>query len=1185
MSKTRVLLAGLLVVSLSCCIAQPQKEPQKEPVHVTQRSTISLDGEWELLTVKGDLDVKQTRTNLWEKIQVPHYLWVEKDLHRAWYKCTFFGVKAPKTVLHFESVNFRCIVYVNNQFVGEHIGGYLPFEMDITEYIQETNELLVGVEDVTAVLTEDTLPDFLEGAPDSILYPVGSGFHLFGVWQSVSLKTYPSVYIEDIFVKTFYRTKKIELEITITNHDEIERTVRISNEILNEFAFLGKEMTLKPSETKGVILTQEWENPVLWSCENPHLYYLRTSLAENGDILDSVDTRFGFREFWSENGTFFLNGTPMNIRGSSKHLLGDPWTGDHKKDAEETMTRVKAVHSNALRLHANPYPEVFLDTADEHGILIIDESALWCLSNQYGLGSDAFWVNAQEHVKTLVKRDRNHPSLVIWSVENEILLCGGDREERCRSELVHLGDIMTQLDPTRPLMYEGDFDLPNADIINLHYPHEYPEWNVFPNEAYFLDNPTVIDTYPRKEFLWDRKKPLYIGEFLWIPPPSPHPHTIFFGDEVFTHSEAYRNKAKGEAWKMYIEAFRSQGVNGYCPWNVLEGGDYPTPLSDALIEVFQPFFGFIKEYTTHFFAGQQVERTVVVCNDTYKRKDVTITWSAAHDSGESALVLEPAQYAGITITFTAPYVEKRGSFELFISIMHDSDVYEIKKVYEVFPREKLTFKGRIALYDPVGETKKILDENQIEYELVNTLNISSAYDLFIIGYHALQEADIPTVGESLHHQFQGAIVCFEQETLYPFGLSLTDHDASITFERAPVFDLDDTDLRYWQNDNVVSKNDIAKPTSGAYIPLIDSGGSGGLEYVSLLEYHHEKGNSVFCQLLVTEKYDTEPMAHFLFQKVIEYALNTTWSPKTLGVMGESEFLDSLPVEYEKAHNFTHDVILVTEHVHPEELQDFVSEGGIAWLHGLEPEYINKIIDVRCEAVNSRDLPVVILEDELTTGLSNQEFYWTQEGTRWWVPLSPDIASYVISGTGTPLTDPCIITKVNYGKGFFIIDMLQWEYNNAQSTRIVSVLLTNLGIHMKPSGVTIQAEAMDIEEVHLGERGRHFYGFYTEGYLGTYVNFSHSGVYTFRVYAWADVADNEGAVLELFIDRESVGTIEVTATNVYTLECFVQKGVHEVGIAFTNDYWDPPEEDRNLYVDKIEISYGEQKNLLRDFAIL
>jgi len=184
-------------------VSQPSPAPLRTD---SQRSITSLDGEWELLKVKGTLDLAQTRMKRWEKIQVPHYLYVGENLHSAWYKCEFSGIKAPKVVLAFESVNFKCVVYINGQFAGEHTGGYLPFEIDITEYVRETNELLVGVEDVAAVLNKAIYPDLLEGTPDNITYPVGSGFHIFGIWQSVSIKTYPSVYIKDVFLKSSYST-------------------------------------------------------------------------------------------------------------------------------------------------------------------------------------------------------------------------------------------------------------------------------------------------------------------------------------------------------------------------------------------------------------------------------------------------------------------------------------------------------------------------------------------------------------------------------------------------------------------------------------------------------------------------------------------------------------------------------------------------------------------------------------------------------------------------------------------------------------------------------------------------------------------------------------------------------------------------------------------------------------------
>ena len=217
----------IIVLFITCCINQPFLPEEDGPL----RRVISLDGEWELLK-STTLDIHRAKGD-WEKIRVPHNLSVRDGIHKAWYKCRFSGVNAPKVVLAFESVNFRCVVYLNKKLVGEHTGGYLPFEIDITKYVKETNELLVGVEGVTAVLKKETIPDFLgEGALDSILYPVGSGFHIFGIWQSVSIKTYPRLYVKDVFIKPSLKTKTLSVDITVTNEDTKQRTITIENEIV-----------------------------------------------------------------------------------------------------------------------------------------------------------------------------------------------------------------------------------------------------------------------------------------------------------------------------------------------------------------------------------------------------------------------------------------------------------------------------------------------------------------------------------------------------------------------------------------------------------------------------------------------------------------------------------------------------------------------------------------------------------------------------------------------------------------------------------------------------------------------------------------------------------------------------------------------------------------------------------------
>ncbi len=114
-----------------------------------------------------------------------------------------------------------------------------------------------------------------------------------------------------------------------------------------------------------------------------------------------------------------------------------------------------------------------------------------------------------------------------------------------------MGRLVKQWDPTRPIFYESDGDPGGvADCIGIHYPHEYPDFTCWPNEAYWLQKPAVIPHMflnGQKEFVWKQDKPLYVGEFLWIPSRDPSWHTVFFGDEAYRDYHRYRNLAKAEA--------------------------------------------------------------------------------------------------------------------------------------------------------------------------------------------------------------------------------------------------------------------------------------------------------------------------------------------------------------------------------------------------------------------------------------------------------------------------------------------------------------------------------------------------------------------------------------------------------------------------------------------------------------
>ena len=191
----------------------------------------------------------------------------------------------------------------------------------------------------------------------------------------------------------------------------------------------------------------------------------------------------------------------------------------------------------------------------------------------------------------------------MYSIENEIMLCGGERVSTTEKNLGDLGRYVKSLDPTRPIMFEGDDDPDGAaDVINLHYPYEFPAHVDYPNFADWLDGPAVLETYPRRIWEWSRAKPLYMGEFLWMFQQSSSGYTGLLGDSAY-EDDANR-RAKALAWGYQIEAYRKAGLAGIDPWTLWESGAFPNVLYDVVKEAYEPNAAFVDEYDSRFFSGQ-----------------------------------------------------------------------------------------------------------------------------------------------------------------------------------------------------------------------------------------------------------------------------------------------------------------------------------------------------------------------------------------------------------------------------------------------------------------------------------------------------------------------------------------------------------------------------------------------------
>ncbi len=460
-----------------------------------------------------------------------------------------------------------------------------------------------------------------------------------------------------------------------------------------------------------VTLKCAWLNPPLWSHVDPHLLFLRSQLG-TGDVLR---TRFGFREFWVEGDRFYLNGAPLN-------LLATSWWPPHDVMDRAAIRRrwetVKKIGCVVFRTHTQPWPALHYEVADEVGLLMIIEGAIWNDDETYRIYDPQFWENYAAHLRAMVNQHKNNPSVVMWSLENEFF--GGRLNDAspAKKDLVRMGKLVKSWDPTRPIYYESDGDpLGVADCIGIHYPHEYPDFTCWPNEAYWLRKPAKISQMflnGADSFVWRHDKPIYMGEFLWIPSSDPSWDTVFFGDEAYRDYHRYHQLAKAESWKMQILGYRDLQIGGISPWTVIEGGplDESNPLYRAHQYAYQSIAAYPLDYDCRFYGDRQITRTLALFNDSLRPADLELRWELVQGDhtlthSQEKVVLEAGSRTHVTVKLPLPGVTQRQPVTWRWQLERNGQtIFRDQRQLTLFPSPlSLHISERIGLYDPTGSTR------------------------------------------------------------------------------------------------------------------------------------------------------------------------------------------------------------------------------------------------------------------------------------------------------------------------------------------------------------------------------------------------------------------------------------------------------------------------------------------------
>ncbi|MDD3648105.1 MAG: glycoside hydrolase family 2 TIM barrel-domain containing protein [Candidatus Dojkabacteria bacterium] len=348
--------------------------------------------------------------------------------------------------LHFEGIMVHSEFYLNEKRITEHKGGYRPIIIEITKFIDfsKYNILVIKVDS----REKTDIPPF-GGTIDYLTYG--------GIYREAEILFLEKTFINEIFVtpnRILTNNPSAEIKFTVDSSDPLQRTAILSMNILKDNKVIAsgkKRIRTKPNSSKEFSLKiLNLKNIKLWDIDDPQLYELELTLkTSDGKMLDRTTTRFGFREAKFTKKGFFLNGKRIELRGLNRHQ-SFPFVGyampkrAQEKDAEILKNEL---HLNITRTSHYIQSKYFLDKCDELGLLVFEEVPGW----QY-VGSKTWQNLVLEDLQAMIKRDYNHPSIVLWGVRiNESQDCRGFYQETNR--LAHKLDKTRQTGGVRCLYH------------------------------------------------------------------------------------------------------------------------------------------------------------------------------------------------------------------------------------------------------------------------------------------------------------------------------------------------------------------------------------------------------------------------------------------------------------------------------------------------------------------------------------------------------------------------------------------------------------------------------------------------------------------------------------------------------------------------------------------------------------
>jgi beta-galactosidase len=427
--------------------------------------------EWDEITVPGTWQMQGYGYSLYRNIPLEFSPYdppnVPLDFNPVGsYKRTFTlpdNWHGRKVFLNFDGVKTAFWIWINGEYVGFNKGAMTSATFDVSEYLSSgENHIAVKVirwADSTYLENQDMWK-----------------FH--GIYRSVYLYATPELHIRDLFVRTVfddaYSNATLHIDTEIINYGEedagdLEVVAELYDENAQMMSSFSERTGALLAGTSGAIqLSQRIDEPSQWSAEKPNLYTLLLKLkGSDGETLEILEQKVGFRQLDIMDGVLHVNGVPVKIKGVNRHEHS-PYKGrtmDHSF-VEEELKLMKRLNINSIRTAHYPNSPELYRLADQYGFYLVDEVNAECHQGENWLPNIPGWeASFLDRMEKLVQRDKNHPSVIIWSTGNE-----------CGLAPVHqkMADLTREIDPTRFIMHQSNQpngDAPFADILGTRYPH------------------------------------------------------------------------------------------------------------------------------------------------------------------------------------------------------------------------------------------------------------------------------------------------------------------------------------------------------------------------------------------------------------------------------------------------------------------------------------------------------------------------------------------------------------------------------------------------------------------------------------------------------------------------------------------------------------------------------------------